>query len=499
MKNSVSSRLAEATAPEVARTIYAPPMRGFDQLALERMCFLNEAHALMLADRELITREIAVAILKGICQIREEGPEKVDLDPRFEDSYFAFENRLGAVIGKAKAGWLHMGRSRNDIGSTLDRMAVRDWSLDLLEALSEVRRACLESARVHAEVVMPGYTHLQPAQPITFGYYLANVARGMEREYDRIGGVYERADECALGSAAFAGTSFPIDRRLTADLLGFEKIAAPGLDAVASRDFVTELLWAVTSFQVLASRVAQDFYVFTSWEFNALSFPDSLAGTSSIMPQKKNMLPLEYFRAEAGRSIGALSGVLSAVKGSNYSIGLDSAREGLTEAWLAFARFADALPLLKLVFETAAPNAEKLLKRCSENFSTATDIADGLVREHGVSFREAHHIVGRAVQLAIARGEDASGLTVEILNTAAKAEVGSTFDISEDALRHWTDPTLAVASRKVTGGPAPETTREVVDQMETRLRTDAQALQHRRKALKDSKERLMARINAFLK
>ena len=498
MQNSVSSRLAEATAPEVAQTIYAPPMRGFDAAALERMCALNEAHALMLAERGLIARDTAEAILRGIAQLRAEGPEAIDLDPRFEDSYFAFENRLGEVIGKPAAGWLHIGRSRNDIGSTIDRMTTREWCLHLLAQLNVARQACLEAAGRHADTVMPGYTHLQPAQPITFGYYLANVARGMEREYDRVAAVYPRADDCALGSAAFAGTSFPIDRDMTASLLGFGNIATPGLDAVASRDFVTELLWAVTSCQVLLSRVAQDLYTFTTWEFGTLRFPDGVAGTSSIMPQKKNMLPLEFFRAEAGRSIGALAGALSAVKGSNYSIGLDSVREGLSDAWPVFQRFADALPLLRLVFETAEPDTDMLLARCSANFSTATDVADGLVREHGISFREAHHVVGRAVQMVIARGADASGLDVATLNAAAEAEIGRSFEIAEDTLRGWTDPASAVASRVVTGGPAPAPMRNMLDGMTAKLAADAAALDARQTHLRDSAHQLSERISAFL-
>lgn len=497
MKNSVSSRLTERTAPEIARAIYEPPMQGFDASSLERMCALNEAHAVMLADCGLIPAEIARGLLRGIATIRAEGPEAIDLDPQFEDSYFAFENRLGQVIGKAAAGWLHIGRSRNDIGSTLDRMAARELCLDLLAEFEAVRRACLEAASRHAQTVMPGYTHLQPAQPITFGYYLANVARGMEREYDRLAAVYSRMDASTLGSAALAGTSFPIDRQATADLLGFAQVATPGLDAVASRDFVTEMLWAVTSAQVLFSRVAQDFYVFTTWEFGTLSFPDRVAGTSSIMPQKKNMLPLEFFRAEAGRSIGALTGALSAVKGSNYSIGLDSVREGVADAWPAFQRFRAALPLLRLIFETASPQAEKLLARCSENFSTATDLADGLVREFGMSFRDAHHIVGRAVQMVIAEEGDARHLTVQILNAAAREEVDREFDLAEETLRRWMDPVEAVAARKVQGGTSPETVAMMLAEMEERLGQDEAACQRRRDDLKRAAADRASRIAAM--
>lgn len=497
MKNSVSARLTERTAAEVARTIYEPPMQGFDAPALERMCALNEAHAVMLAERGLIPQDIARDLLRGIATIRADGPGAIDLDPQFEDSYFAFENRLGQVIGKAAAGWLHIGRSRNDIGATLDRMAAREVCLDLLAGMETARAACLSAAERHRGTVMPGYTHLQPAQPITFGFYLANVARGMEREYDRLAAVYDRADACALGSAALAGTSFPIDRDAVAAMLGFARPATPGLDAVGSRDFVTEMLWAVTSAQVLFSRVAQDFYAFTTWEFGALSFPDRVAGTSSIMPQKKNMLPLEYFRAEAGRSIGALAGALSAVKGSNYSIGLDSVREGVADAWPAFARFGAALPLLRLIFETATPNAERLLARCSENFSTATDLADGLVRDFGISFRDAHHVVGRAVQMVIAGGGDAGDLSLDILNAAAEAEIGRRFDLDEARLRGWMDPAQAVAARDVPGGAAPVAVAAVLKQMRDRLAQDAAAREARAEGLRHAAGTLAARVAAL--
>ena len=494
MTNLVSSRLTERTATEVARTIYEPPMQGFDAAALERMCALNEAHAVMLADCGLIPAGIARDLLRGIATIRGEGPGAIDLDPQFEDSYFAFENRLGQVIGAATAGWLHVGRSRNDLGSTLDRMAARDVCLALLDAMNDARQACLEAAGRHLLTVMPGYTHLQPAQPITFGFYLANVARGMEREYDRLAAVYDRADACALGAAALAGTSFPIDRDVPADLLGFARLASPGLDAVASRDFVTEMLWAVTSAQVLFSRVAQDFYTFATWEFGSLTFPDRVAGTSSIMPQKKNMLPLEYFRAEAGRSIGALAGSLAALKGSNYSIGLDSVREGIADAWPAFARFGASLPLLRLIFETATPNAEKLLARCSENFSTATDLADGLVRDFGVSFRDAHHVVGRAVQMVIAAGGSAADLTLEILNAAAEQELGRSFDLPEQRLRGWMDPAQAVSARNLPGGTAPEAVEAVTGEMHARLATDRATRDGRVAHLRDAGRRRAERV-----
>lgn len=498
MKNSVSARLSERTAPEVAAAIYLPSLKSFSVNALERMCVLNEAHVVMLAKCELVSVDVARSLLTGIAQVRAEGPEAIDLDPQFEESYFAFENRLSQIVGKATAGWIHIGRSRNDIGATLDRMQLRQTCLSILEGLQSALEAALDASERHIDVVMPGYTHLQPAQPITLGYYFLNVASALERDHDRIAAVYDRVDFSPLGSAAFAGTSFPIDRDETAGLLGFKEVAVPGLDAVASRDFVVELLWAVTSAQTLLSRVAQDLYALSSYEFGSISFPDSIAGTSSIMPQKKNMLPLEYFRAEAGRSIGALAGTLSAVKGSNFSIGLDSVREGIADAWPVFDRFLVALPLLRLLFEKASPAKERLETRCVENFSTATDLADALVRHHGLSFREAHHVVGRAVQIVLERGGNAMDLTAAVVNAAAEAETGRTFPLDDDTIRSWMEPRSAVAARRTSGGPAPEEVTRVSAAMRLRLKEAADHQLLHKARLRSATDLLRDRVTKLL-
>lgn len=483
MKHAVSARLSERTAPEVANAIYLPGMLGFDAAALENMCRLNEAHVVMLCETGLIGREVASQILGGIAQIRREGPAAIDLDPRFEDSYFAFENRLGELIGKEATGWVHIGRSRNDIGATLDRMRARALCLEMTDAMAAARSACLAAVQRHSETIMPGYTHLQPAQPITFGYYLLNLAGGLEREHERMAAAYDRIDLSSLGAAALAGTGFAIDRARTAELLGFTGIVVPNLDAVASRDFVMELLWTAVSTLTLLSRVCQDLYAFTTAEFGALSFPDRVAGTSSIMPQKKNMLALEYFRAAAGRGLGALSGCLASVKGSNYSIGLDSVREGIADAWPALDRFAEALALLRLLLETAKPDAERLRQRCYENFATATDLADGLVREHAISFREAHHVVGAAVQLTLAAGHDARGLTPEVLRRAAESVLGRAIEVDAVTLQAWLDPVNSVRARATPGGTAPEEVLRLCATMDDRLTRDRRLIDQRQQDL----------------
>jgi argininosuccinate lyase len=495
-KNAVSSRLSERTAKELADVIYRPAMAGFDNAALDTLCQLNEAYAVMLVEEGLIERSVGQSLLKAMAQIRAEGVEAIDMDPQFEDTYFAFENRLSAIAGE-NAGFLHTGRSRNDLGATLDRMKARSLCLQMMEGMSRARAACEEKAAEHADSIMPGYTHLQPAQPITFGYFLTNVASALSREHDKIAAVYQRINVSCLGMAALAGTTFKVNRNRTSDLLGFNGLAEPGLEAVASRDFVTELLWTSTSALSMLSRVAQDMYVFSSYEFSILSFPDRIAGTSSIMPQKKNMFALEYFRSAAGRSIGALSGSLTCIKGSNYSIGLDAAREGIADAWPSLDLFVDAMELLRLVFECVDVTNDQLVQRCYENFSTTTDLADGLVRECGLSFREAHHVVGGAVQQAIDAGLDASGMTVDTINASAVEELGRSLDITPEFVRDCLDPVRSINARTTPGGTAPSEVRRMLANLATKRVQDIDSVAVLRHDIDLANERLHKAIQVI--
>ena len=240
------------------------------------------------------------------------------------------------------------------------------------------RHVILDAVSKHADTIIPGYTHLQPAQPSTFGFLLLNLAVALERDFEKCMQAYVRVNLSALGSAAFAGTSFDIDREAIAKLLGFDGIVSPGIEAVASRDYLVELASIVAASQALISRVAGDFHIYSSAEFGILRFPDRVAGTSSIMPQKKNMFVLELLRGEGARRIGALTSILTSIKGSNYSICWDATQSGVSDAWPILERYAPNLSILSLVVSSAEV-AEGLDDRCLKNFSTVTDIADGLV------------------------------------------------------------------------------------------------------------------------
>lgn len=294
-QSKVSRRLDAVTAPEVCELIYLPRLKDFS-LHFPFITAINQAHVLMLNQQGLIPAKAAQSIAKALIEMEREGPEVIELDPQREDAYFNYEARLIDKIGIDTGGRMHTARSRNDILATMDRMRCREVVNAIMEALSRVRVAALNAAENNLDVVMPGYTHLQPAQPMTYGFYLTGVAEALGRDADRLSNAYERIDQSPLGAGAFAGTSYAIDRSQTAKLLGFPTVIDSSLDSVASRDFLFEVLGTLSLLAATWSRVAQDYFLWTTDEFNLFEFPDSVAGTSSIMPQKKTRWSLNISR-----------------------------------------------------------------------------------------------------------------------------------------------------------------------------------------------------------
>jgi argininosuccinate lyase len=497
LQNAVSGRLGEAPIEEIRRMVYTPGIMRADDDDFRDMCAMNQAHFVMLAESGLLRADVVAPLARAMRQMEQEGRANVPTDPELEDSYFAFETRLAQVAGPDVAGRLHTGRSRNDIGATLDRMRARRHCLAIQEALDGARAACLAKAEEHVATIVPGYTHLQPAQPITFGFYLLSVASALARDSERLKQAYGRIDENTLGTAALAGTSFPLDRQRTTELLGFSAVLEPGLDAVASRDFVTELMFAATALSVHWSRVAQDMYTFCTHEFSSVLFPDRIAGTSSIMPQKKNPIALEYLRAEAGRSIGALAGSLASIKGTNFSIALDALREGLFDAWTMLGQIPGDLALFQKVVENARPDAERLEQRCRANFATATDLADGMVREAGLPFRDAHHIVGAVVRAAIEAGKTAEGVDAAMVDAASVEMIGRPLGLSDAFVQDCLDPKKAVEARRTVGGTASAEVLRMIGSAREKLASDREWLGRQRARLTEASEHLHARVEAL--
>ncbi|WP_454918611.1 argininosuccinate lyase [Xanthobacter sediminis] len=376
---------------------------GFDQRLYAQDIAGSKAHAAMLAAQGIIAAEDAQKIGDGLDTILSEIEAGTFTFRReLEDIHMNVESRLAELIGPS-AGRLHTARSRNDQVATDFRLYVRD-TIDALDAqLADLQKALAEAALVHAGTVMPGFTHLQTAQPVTFGHHLMAYVEMANRDRGRMKDARARLNECPLGSAALAGTSFPIDREATAAALGFARPTANSLDAVSDRDFVMETLSAASICAVHLSRFAEEVVIWTSPAFALVKLSDAFTTGSSIMPQKRNPDAAELVRAKAGRIIGALTGILVVMKGLPlaYAKDMQEDKEG------AF----DALSALSLVIAATAgmvrdlkPDAARMKAAAAQGYSTATDLADWLVRALNIPFREAHHITGRIVGIAADKG-----------------------------------------------------------------------------------------------
>ena len=369
------------------RRFYAQDIRG------------SKAHVAMLAAAGVVSKDDAAAIEKGLDQVLAEiEAGNFTFSRALEDIHMNVESRLAEVVGAA-AGRLHTARSRNDQVATDFRLFVRD-ALDGLDGqLRGLQSALVEKAATHAADVMPGFTHLQSAQPVTFGHHLLAYVEMIGRDRGRLADARARLNECPLGSAALAGTSFPIDREMTAKALGFDRPTANSLDAVSDRDFVLETLALASICAGHLSRFAEELVLWSTPQFNFIRLSDRFSTGSSIMPQKRNPDAAELVRGKTGRVVGALVGMLTVMKGLPlaYSKDMQEDKEGLF----------DALDTLSLSIAATTgmvgdmePNLPTMKRAAGAGYATATDLADWLVRVVGMPFREAHHVVGRIVAKA---------------------------------------------------------------------------------------------------
>ena len=407
----------------------------------------SKVHAAMLAAQGIITAADAKNIGKGLDTILSEiGKGSFDFKRALEDIHMNVENRLGELIGPA-AGRLHTARSRNDQVATDFRLYVRDTIDELDAALAAFQRALVERAIEHAATVMPGFTHLQTAQPVTFGHHLLAYVEMASRDRGRFADARKRLNESPLGAAALAGTSFPIDRDATAQALGFDRPMANSLDAVSDRDFVLETLAAASIAAVHLSRFAEEIVVWTSPLVGLVRLSDKFTTGSSIMPQKRNPDAAELVRAKTGRVIGALTALLIVMKGLPlaYQKDMQEDKEGTMGALSALSLAVRAMTGMVGDLE---PDKARMKSAASEGYATATDLADWLVRTLKMPFRDAHHVTGRIVALA-----SKQGVALRELPLAAMQEVEPR--ITAEALKVLSVE-ASVKSRTSFGGTAPK-------------------------------------------
>jgi len=363
----------------------------------------SKAHAAMLAAQGIITASDAKNIGKGLDTILSEITKGAfEFKRALEDIHMNVESRLAAIVGPA-AGRLHTARSRNDQVATDFRLYVRDTIDDIDAALAAYQHALASRALDHAGTVMPGFTHLQTAQPVTFGHHLLAYVEMAGRDRGRFADARKRLNESPLGAAALAGTSFPIDRHATAEALGFERPMANSLDAVSDRDFVLETLSAASICAVHLSRFAEEIVIWTSPLVGLIKLSDKFTTGSSIMPQKRNPDAAELVRAKTGRVIGALNALLIVMKGLPlaYQKDMQEDKQGAMEAFAALSLAIRAMTGMAL---DLVPDEARMKAAAGEGYATATDLADWLVRTLKMPFREAHHVTGRIVALASKQG-----------------------------------------------------------------------------------------------
>ena len=420
---------------------------GFDKRLAPQDIRASKAHAAMLAEAGIIAPEDAKAIIKGLDQVAAEIESgKMVFSRALEDVHMNVESRLKEVIG-TPAGRLHTARSRNDQVATDFRLYVRERLDGLDDALAALQLALVRKAEAHAATVMPGFTHLQPAQPVTFGHHLLAYVEMIGRDRGRLADARTRLNECPLGSAALAGTSFPIDRHATAKALGFDKPTDNSLDAVSDRDFVLETLAAASICAVHLSRFAEEVVLWSTPQFGFIKLSDKFTTGSSIMPQKRNPDAAELTRAKVGRIAGAFQSLLIVMKGLPLAYSKDM-QEDKEVAFDALDSLALAIAATTGMVEDMQPQEKVLLAAAGGGYSTATDLADWLVRVLKMPFRDAHHVTGRIVAAAEAKNLPLDKLSLADMQAVEPRITDDVFSVLS--------PQNSVASRVSHGGTAPQ-------------------------------------------
>ena len=406
----------------------------------------SKAHAQMLAKQGIITADDARQIVAGLDTILSEiGEGRFVFKRALEDIHMNIESRLTELIGPA-AGRLHTARSRNDQVATDFKLWMRERLDEIDAALADYQRVLAEKARLHAATVMPGFTHMQSAQPVTFGHHLLAYVEMAARDRGRFADARTRLNELPLGSAALAGTSFPIDREAVAQALGFARPTANSLDAVSDRDFVMEALSAAAIASVHLSRFAEEIILWTSPMFGLVKLSDAFTTGSSIMPQKRNPDAAELVKGKTGRVIGALNAILVTMKGLPlaYCRDMQEDKEGAMDALETLALCIAAMTGMVRDME---PDATRMRAVAGSGYATATDLADWLVRSLKMPFREAHHVTGRIVGAAEAAGVDLDQLPLEAMQAIEPRITAEVVDVLSVE--------RSVESRSSFGGTAP--------------------------------------------
>ena len=465
------------------------PAREFlSSLAADERIFaadlaVDRAHVVMLTEQRIIDADDAGAILGALDEVEAAGHGAL---PDGEDVHAAIETAVIERVGE-RGGRMHTARSRNDEVAACIRHRLREDLLAAVEATVETREVLADVASKHTETVMPGFTHLQPAQPTTVAHWLCSYESALSRDTERLFDAYDRVNRSPLGAAAFAGTPFDVDRERTAALLGFDAVVENSMDASSARDFLVETAGALAALATTLSGLAEDVIVFSNAGYVELS--DDYSSTSSIMPQKKNPDTMELVRGASGDAAGGLNALLSILKGLPRAYNRDLQRAH-PHAFRAADAVTEATTVAAGAVATATWNVEALAADAGVGFSTATGVAD-LLAMAGLPFRTAHELVAVAAE---------SGADYDALDAAAHEVLGEPLDahVDREAVESALNPTDSVASRDSFGGPAPTAVENALERAEAGVDADTTELESRRGALETAAETLREEVDGYV-
>jgi argininosuccinate lyase len=460
----------------------------FDVASYYCQALIHRAHTVMLAEEGIIKKHEAVKIIDGVKEVEKMAEGHQDLV-----GYMSTETALIELIGDI-GGKMHIARSRNDLGHTQRRMYYRDQVERVIESLINFREKLLSKSEKNLETVMPGYTHWRQAQPITLAHYLLAHVDAAGRSIKRLEGVYKRTNISPLGSAAFAGTGWEINRYRTMDLLGFDDLCENTHDGVAAIDYYMEFASAICIHMSNLSRLAEDLQLWSSDEFQLIDLDEAYAGTSSIMPQKKNPTILEQVKSYAAESIGNMVSIVSSMKGTSYT----NIRERIMLEPVSIDTAVGSTKVMAGVVETLIPLNDNMLKHLNNGFSTMTELADTLVRLQNISFRQAHDIIVNVTLRCLTDGIKASEITPMHIRKASKKVLGKALEIKDADLQNAVNPVLNVRRRKVIGGPAPESVKKMIKARWSEIEYEKKDHELRTKKLLDSNKKLESAENSLI-
>ncbi len=452
---------------------------------------VDRAHVVMLKEQGIIEDDECSAILSGLDKIQKEGISA--LDTSYEDVHIALEARLIELVGEDTGGRMHSGRSRNDEVAACIRLTLRGELFSLMDEASDLVATLLDTASKHHETIMPGYTHTQHAQPTTLAHHLLAHANAFMRDIARLNGAYGRTNQNPLGAAAFASTGFAINRKRTAQLLGFDSVLENSMDAVSTRDFMIESISGFANLMTNLSRLAEELVIWSSSEFDFIELDDRYSSTSSIMPQKKNPDIAELLRAKTGTVNGALVSVLTICKALPYSYNRDL-QEATPHLWRATDNARHAVRMAEGMVRTMKVKKENLKRSSDKGFMTATELADTIVRTTHIPFRTAHHIVGTIAKTGKTPTlSDLDDLSLKIIH-----EKLSDRGLSERSIEDALDPVENVKRRAVIGGPAPKETKRQAKTLVKKLGGIDRDIRFIRKNINKASEELKKAIQRSL-